>query len=99
MAQMHIRTLNKTLTALGMDGDPKYCALIELARTLARQMDAAMPEPGTRLSAAYLSAVRNLMRIAPGDAKPGGHGDLAALTDEMRQRIDRRVDELVKEFG
>ena len=94
MAQMHIRTLNKTLAALNMDDDPRYCALVELARTLARQMDAAMPEPGTRLSAAYLSAVRNLMRIAPDDAKTTGHGNPYALPDETQ----RQIDELVKEF-
>lgn len=44
--------------------------LVALARTLARQLDAAGTEgPGTRLASTYLTTLRTLMaRIGPSDA-------------------------------
>ena len=65
MKQTHIRAVNKTINALGLDRDERYSANVEIARTLARQMDDAAPEPSTRLVAAYLSALKDLQRARP----------------------------------
>jgi hypothetical protein len=62
--------------------------LIELARTLAAQMDAAGPDgPGTRLAAAYLTTVRELtarLSKVPSVKKTGKLHELRA--DLERQR-------------
>lgn len=69
MAQANIRSLNKTIKSLNLEGDGRYAATIELARTLARQMDDAMPEPSTRLSAAYLSVLKDLAKAGDGTSQ------------------------------
>lgn len=57
--------------------------LMELCRTLAAQMDEAGPEPSTRLTAAYLSALKDLRRaVAESTArqvKPGKLAEMRAL--------------------
>lgn len=45
-----------------LDKHPQHLPLIELCRVLADQMDAAGAEPSTRLTAAYLSALKDLRR-------------------------------------
>lgn len=65
MSQTHIRSVNRTIKALGLDHDDRYSALIEVSRTLARQMDQAPLNPSTRLTAAYLSALKDLNRATP----------------------------------
>lgn len=65
MGQTHIRAVNRTIKALRLDGDERYSAIVEVARTLARQMDKASAEPSTRLVAAYLSSLKDLNRATP----------------------------------
>lgn len=65
MKQTHIRAVNKTINALRLDQNERYSANVEIARTLARQMDDAALEPSTRLVAAYLSALKDLQRARP----------------------------------
>lgn len=72
MTRAHLVALNRTIKALDIEDNPRYAANIELSRTLARQMDQAMPEPGTRLVAAYLSAIKDLQKSAPTDVETDG---------------------------
>lgn len=65
MSQTHIRAVNRTINALRLDKDDRYSALVETARTLARQMDKAGAEPSTRLVAACLSSLKDLNRATP----------------------------------
>ena len=60
--------------------------LVALARTLARQMDAAGPEgPGTRLAGTYLTTLRTLMsRLGP-STDHQGTSTLARLRAERQQ--------------
>lgn len=78
----HLEAVEATITAAGTIMDGRHTALIQLVRTLAGQMDAAGADPSTRLSAAYLSTLKDLGRVmavrAPG--KPGNS------LDELRQR-------------
>lgn len=54
--------------------------LLELARTLARQMDAAGAEgPGTRLAGTYLTTVRTLNARLGGVRRPAPTTNLARL--------------------
>ncbi|PWG63846.1 hypothetical protein [Bifidobacterium callitrichidarum] len=71
MSQTHIRAVNRTIKALGLDADDRYNAIVEVSRTLARQMDTAGTEPSTRLVAAYLSALKDINRARPLQAAPG----------------------------
>ena len=64
--------------------DSRHSALVELRRSPAAQMDAAELEaeggPSTRLSAAYLSALKDLGRVlAVGGAEKRPGGKLAQL--------------------
>jgi hypothetical protein len=61
--QTHIRALNRALKAAGAQLTEQDDALVETLRTLARQMDDAGGNPGTRLTACYLSAQRDLGRL------------------------------------
>lgn len=70
MAQTHIRAVNRTIRAAGLDNDDRYSAIVEVARTLARQMDESGHEPSTRLVAAYLSALKDINRAAPATKNP-----------------------------
>ena len=94
MSQANIRSVNKTIRAFGLEADERYSATVELARTLARQMDAAMPEPSTRLSAAYLSVLKDLARA----------GDDAAQESKRTVRCfgydgkEKQMDEYMKRF-
>lgn len=93
MAQANIRSLNKTLRALNIEGDGRYAATIELARTLARQMDESLPEPSTRLSAAYLSVLKDLLKAAPSASNDG------VDVVERRRESERQLEEFMKRFG
>lgn len=63
-AGRHLRALNRSLRATGAGDDPVQAPLVELARTLARELDAS-PAGGLsgRLLAAYRSALRELSRV------------------------------------
>ena len=66
-------TTNRTavetaITAAGTKLGDVDMPLIELLRTLADQMDTAGPDPSTRLSAAYLSCLKDFRRAL--ESKP-----------------------------
>lgn len=56
----HSAALETTLTAANLG--PRYAALIALCRLTAKQMDAAGDSPSNRLSAVYLSTLKDLSR-------------------------------------
>ncbi len=61
---------------------PAHAPLIELCRTLAAQLDAAGAEPSTRLTAAYLSALKDLRRAiadVPAERPPGKLAELREI--------------------
>jgi hypothetical protein len=60
----HIDALDQAIEQTRIDRARGQGALIELCRTLARQMDAAGDDPSTRLVAAYLSALKDFRRAA-----------------------------------
>lgn len=59
----HLEAVEESITTAGSILDGRHTALLVLIRTLARQMDAAGPDPSTRLSAAYLSTLKDLGRL------------------------------------
>lgn len=80
----HIDALERTLAHGGLVTQAEHAALVELCRTLARQMDAAGAEASTRLTAAYLSALKDVSRVAR-CAKPTRRmGALAAVSNIPR---------------
>jgi hypothetical protein len=82
--QAHIRALNRALKAAGAQLTAQDDALVETLRTLARQMDDAGGNPGTRLTACYLSAQRDLARVltATRGKTAGGPSKLQLLRAE-----------------
>ena len=87
MRQTHIRSVNRSIKAMCLEDDERYCAIVEVARTLARQMDAAGREPATRLTAAYLSALKDLHRAAP--QSPAPQVNQPSLSDRMEEFLSR----------
>jgi len=77
----HLEAVETTITAAKNVLDGRHSALLELVRTLARQMDVAGADPSTRLSAAYLSALKDLGRVVASVAPVTGHRGL----DELRR--------------
>ncbi len=72
-----LTSLNEMIAASAALQAPKSAAVVDLARTLAGQVDAAgAVGPNTRLAAAYLSVLKDLRRISstedPGAHKPAG---------------------------
>lgn len=61
---LHADALTAQVSAAPVLNEPAHAATLNLARTLAAQMDAAGADPSTRLSAAYLSVLKDLGRIA-----------------------------------
>lgn len=59
----HQDAVEATITAAAGAIDGRHTALVELVRTLAGQMDQAGADPSTRLSAAYLSTLKDLGRV------------------------------------
>lgn len=77
----HLEAVEVSVTAAGSALDGRHAALLQLVRTLARQMDSAGGEPSTRLSAAYLSVLKDIGRAVaavPVPAEQPGNG-LAAV--------------------
>ena len=60
--------IEAAIAAAGARLGPTDQPLIELLRILADQVDAAAPDPSTRLSAAYLSALKDFKRAL--DTRP-----------------------------
>lgn len=61
-AMTHLDAINAAMTSSRLAEYAEHGPLVELCRTLARQMDDAEGEPSTRLSAAYLSALKDVRR-------------------------------------
>lgn len=85
--QVHLRTLNKAITAAGNRLSAEQQPLVETLRTLARQMDDAGRNPSTRLTTAYLQAQKELARRLESD-KPASRGPnrLEQLRAEREER-------------
>lgn len=82
-----------TIRAIPSLQDPEYSALVTLAKTLARQMDDAGGDPSTRLSAAYLSVQKDVLRVKAAEASrpsrdTGKRAKLAALRNEAQRFRD-----------
>jgi hypothetical protein len=58
----HVEALDQAIEESRIDHARGYAPLIELCRTLAGQMDEAGKDPSTRLTAAYLSALKDFRR-------------------------------------
>ena len=68
--------LESAITAAGTKLGPCDKPLVELLRLLADQVDAAGSDPSTRLTAAYLSALKDFRRAldnAPANANPANN--------------------------
>lgn len=62
-SRRHLIAVNRAIRAAGLDERGIDAPLVELLRSLARQMDSAGPDgPTSRLVAAYLSATKDLTR-------------------------------------
>jgi hypothetical protein len=84
----HSQAVDKAIAAGTGTLTDAHAPLLELCRTLARQMDAT-DDPSTRLTAAYLSALKDLGRLlATSTQKRGAGGALARL---QAQAGDRRA--------
>lgn len=79
----HLTAIEDAFKGAGLRLKATDKPLMELCRTLAAQMDEAGAEPSTRLSAAYLSALKDLRRaVAESTArqvKPGKLAEMRAL--------------------
>ena len=78
----HKRAIEAAIKITGLGKMDAHGPLLELCRTLADQMDAAGSEPSTRLTAAYLSALKDLRRAAaelPPERELGKLAELRAI--------------------
>jgi hypothetical protein len=76
----HLTALEAAFKGAGLRLKATDKPLMELCRTLAAQMDEAGSEPSTRLTAAYLSALKDLRRaVAESTAQTTKPGKLAEL--------------------
>lgn len=67
--------LDRAVTASLTLQSAAAAAVVQLARTLAAQVDAAEGEPSTRLASSYLSVLKDLRRLSADDThatKPAG---------------------------
>jgi len=61
MSTRHIRAVNKSIRARGLDKSPAHAPIVMLAQDIARQMDAAGPNgPSGRLQERYRGALKQL---------------------------------------
>lgn len=67
----HLAAARSAVKDAGLDGVPRHAPLVELCYTLAGQMDSAGGEPSTRLTAAYLSALKDLRRAVDAQKSVG----------------------------
>lgn len=82
MSRRHLLAVNKAIKAGDGVFSEEHEPFLELLSTLARQMDEAGSEPSTRLSAAYLSALKDLQRIFA-TAKDSKAGSPTAPVNEL----------------
>jgi len=89
-SRTHRGALAVTIRACAALQDPANAALVMLAKTLARQMDDAGPAASTRLSAAYLSALKDVHRVV------GATKNQPAQTDKRAKLRALRSDSLTE---
>lgn len=77
----HLTAARRAAKAAGLTADDRCLPLLELVYTLARQMDAADGAPSSRLSAAYLSSLKDLNK-ATGVVDPS-HSQRNAKPSEL----------------
>jgi hypothetical protein len=86
--KLHENAIEAAITAAEPSLTPADQPLLELARTLARQVDeAGLEGPGTRLAGTYLTAVRTLMaRLAsvPPAQRTGKLHELRSAIERQR---------------
>lgn len=78
----HMEAVTAAITESRLDERPAHAPLLELCRTLAGQMDAAGPDPSTRLTAAYLSALKDLRRATEALPPIRGESKLERMRSE-----------------
>ncbi len=76
-SESHLDALAATIRACPALQIPESAALVMLARTLASQMDSAAGEPSTRLSAAYLSCLKDVHRVVASTSTSSNPGATA----------------------
>ncbi len=81
MSRRHLLAVNKAIKAGAGVFSDEHEPYLELLSTLARQMDDAGGDPSTRLSAAYLSALKDLQKIFAGAG--AGVAAVGAPVDEL----------------
>lgn len=87
--KLHEKAVEAAVSAAG-GVTPATGPIIELARTLARQMDESEPHPGSRLVASYVTVVRALVaQLGPAIDERPKHGKLAQLRAEAQRRPGR----------
>jgi len=89
---LHTKAVEAAIAAAGKGLTDKDAPLLELARALARQMDAAGPSgAGTRLTSSYLTVIRALTaRLAELDEPPAVVGNLARLRADHERLMGSR---------
>jgi hypothetical protein len=90
MTSRHSKAVAVALADERLTSLAQHAPLVELCRTLAAQMDAAGSEPSTRLTAAYLSALKDLRR-AFDDVPVRPTSSRLALMRERRGTDQRRT--------
>lgn len=90
MTEGHVSALEATIAEVSALQTPRHAALVRLATTLAQQMDDSGGEPSTRLSAAYLSVLKDVGRVAAAE-KPGrDDNDKRAMLAQLRAGSSER---------
>ncbi len=89
---IHLTAVEAAVEAAGPGLTDKDAPLLELARSLARQVDAAGPSgAGTRLTSSYVTVIRALTaRLAAAEEPPQATGNLARLRAEAQRRTGSR---------
>ena len=91
-APNHRRAVEAAVKAAGDRLRPSDGPTIELARTLADQMDLAASEPSSRLAASYLSVTKDLRSSLEAAAnRPTAASSPTYTVSQMRERHTRRV--------
>lgn len=83
-ARTHRGALAATIRACPPLQEPSNAALVALAKTLAKQMDDAGGDASTRLSAAYLSALKDVHRVVTATKAPKAQSDKRAKLHALR---------------
>jgi hypothetical protein len=87
VSKKHVNALNACFRENKAHLTASHKPLMELCRTLAAQMDKEGAEASTRLTAAYLSALKDLTRITTGTGSAGATGSGARKRiDELREK-------------